>query len=136
MSEESPVSHQFQFVILRHDHPFVHWDLMLEAGQSLRTWRLHDEPVPGTTTSAESLPDHRPCYLDYEGPVRGDRGMVSQWDRGCYAILRQTDTSLQVTLAGRRLQGELRLCRTGPDPHWVCEVLPASSHPRAADADE
>src|SRR5437879_2020084 len=29
-----------RFVILEHDHPQLHWDLMLEAGPALRTWRL------------------------------------------------------------------------------------------------
>ena len=41
-----------RFVILEHDHPVVHWDLMLEAGEALRTWRLAAPPGKAAITSA------------------------------------------------------------------------------------
>ena len=44
-----------RFVILTHDHPFLHWDLMLEADGVLRTWRLLQEPTPDTIIVAEPL---------------------------------------------------------------------------------
>ena len=34
-----------QFVILRHDFPELHWDLMLEEEGVLKTWRLNAPPV-------------------------------------------------------------------------------------------
>lgn len=73
-----------RYVILTHDHPFPHWDFMLEQERSLATWRLLDEPAAGRTCRAEALPDHRLHYLDYEGPVSGGRGVVARWDNGTY----------------------------------------------------
>lgn len=72
-----------RFVILEHDFPTLHWDLMLEAGDVLKTWRLPEPPRAGTMT-VEPLPDHRVRYLDYEGPVSGDRGAVARWDAGVF----------------------------------------------------
>jgi hypothetical protein len=73
-----------RYVILMHDHPFLHWDLMLEDGNVLRTWRLLQVPAAGRTAKAEQLADHRLAYLDYEGPVSGGRGNVARWDHGTY----------------------------------------------------
>jgi hypothetical protein len=44
-----------RYVILTHDHPFQHWDLMLEDGGVLRTWRLLAEPAVGQSVRAEVL---------------------------------------------------------------------------------
>ena len=33
-----------RFVILEHDYPELHWDLMLETAGALRTWRLLRPP--------------------------------------------------------------------------------------------
>ena len=71
-----------RFAILTHDHPFPHWDLLLEAGETCRTWRLLANPDSEGPIPAEILPDHRVFYLDYEGPVSGNRGTVLQWDSG------------------------------------------------------
>ncbi len=76
-----------RFVILRHELPGperggVHWDFMLEQGTVLRTWALALEPNSATQIAADALVDHRLAYLDYEGPISGDRGQVTQWDIG------------------------------------------------------
>jgi len=73
-----------RYVILTHDHPFPHWDFMLEQGGVLRTWRLLSEPAAGRTVRAETLADHRAAYLDFEGPLTGRRGVVVRWDYGTY----------------------------------------------------
>ena len=70
------------FVVLQHDYPTLHWDFMLEAGKSLRTWRLMSPPTQDSEVGAEPLANHRLRYLDYEGPVSGDRGHVARWDAG------------------------------------------------------
>lgn len=88
-----------RYVILTHDHPFLHWDLMLEDAGVLRTWRLLEEPAAGRTVRAERLADHRLAYLDYEGPVSGGRGNVAQWDHGTY------DATVSGQLKQLRLQG-------------------------------
>lgn len=98
-----------RFVILEHDHPFPHWDLMLEAGGTLRTWRLLAEPLPGRTVEAEALGDHRLAYLDYEGPVSGNRGCVRRWDAGTFEWV---EDSTALRLAGGRCRGEAVLEQT------------------------
>jgi hypothetical protein len=90
-----------RYVVLTHDHPFLHWDLMLEEDGRLRTWRLLGKPQAGAVVEAESLPDHRIEYLDYEGPVSGGRGSVHRLDAGEYAVVREADGGLSVRLSGR-----------------------------------
>jgi hypothetical protein len=107
-----------RFVILEHDHPVLHWDLMLEDGEVLRTWRLAAPPGPGTAIAAEALPDHRKHYLDYEGPVGGGRGTVRRWDRGEYTGAPALAAgAVVVTLAGERLRGTATL-RPGGGGAW------------------
>ena len=97
-----------RFVILEHDHPVLHWDLMLETGDMLKTWRL-PAPPPVDGALAEPIGDHRRMYLDYEGPVSGNRGMVKRWDAGEYEMRIQTEASWTVRLNGGRWHGDLTL---------------------------
>src|ERR1700755_874015 len=76
-----------RFAILEHDHPLLHWDFLLETGDVLRTWRLQAPPPPGCRLSAEPLAPHRKLYLDYEGPVSGNRGQVKRFDGGTFTWL-------------------------------------------------
>ena len=97
-----------RYAILTHDHPTLHWDLLLEDGAVLRAWRLLAEPQPGVVIAAEAIADHRLMYLDYEGPVSGDRGHVVRWDRGEFAgTVTGDELSLQWT--GARLNGDVTL---------------------------
>ena len=101
-----------RYVILRHENrnpaePSVHWDLMLEAGTSLRTWALAALPVAGESIAAEQLPDHRLHYLDYEGPISGNRGKRSHaGTRGTFEIVSESPrrtghrTGRQATVRG------------------------------------
>ena len=89
-----------RYVILEHDHPTLHWDLMLEAGEVLRTWRLAAPPRPGGKVAAEPSFDHRLVYLDYEGPVGGDRGTVSAWERGTCEVVSSDAARVVVKLEG------------------------------------
>lgn len=93
-----------RYAILTHDHPFPHWDLLLERtpGGMLRAWRLLTEPAAGVCCLAEPLPDHRPLYLDYEGPVGGERGTVARWDWGEYSFLSTGDAPLVLQFRGQR----------------------------------
>ncbi len=98
-----------RFVVLTHDHPTWHWDFMLESHGVLRTWRLDHDPSLVTPILATPLPDHRLIYLEYEGPVSGQRGQVQRWDEGQYEILSEDEGSITVTLKGTRLQGRASL---------------------------
>lgn len=114
------------FVVLRHEtREGVHWDLMLDTGGSLATWKLAEDPTklspqaePGAKgVPARRLPDHRRAYLDYEGPVGGNRGQVTRVDRGTCKLVRDDPQSYAVRLAGERLTGlfEFRVEATGSD---------------------
>jgi hypothetical protein len=103
-----------RFVILRHELPpshdrGTHFDLMLEMGAVLRTWSLPELPEVGKVIQAEALPDHRLAYLEYEGPVSGNRGTVSRVEEGEYEMVEETDALLRYRLVGRSLAGELLL---------------------------
>lgn len=105
-----------QFALLSHDHPFPHWDFLLETGEHLTTWRLLSLPNSqgaAQTISAERLPDHRKMYLDYEGPVSGNRGQVQRVDRGAYILIEQTETYWQLRIEGEMLQGFATLAVEG-----------------------
>jgi hypothetical protein len=55
--------------------------------------------------TADKLPDHRLAYLEYEGPVSGDRGTVRRLDRGEYTAMTQST----FRIIGQKLQGEIKL---------------------------
>ena len=114
-----------RFVILYHQLPAghqrgSHWDLMLETGQVLRTWALAAPPQPNAEIAATALPDHRLAYLDYEGPVSGDRGTVTRWDVGQCQLLAMNESRCEFRLHGRRLACHVLLRRRSEDAeHWT-----------------
>ena len=114
-----------RFVILRHDNTVAaHWDFMLQCGPVLRAWALQGEPTasdPGNVIEAAALPDHRPAYLDYEGPVSDGRGRVEHFDGGSFQIVEMSDERITVNLAGRKLVGRATLV-----------LLPATSDKRSS----
>lgn len=107
-----------RFAILTHDHPFWHWDVLLEKEAVLRAWRVLSSPDSDGPLTAEALPDHRTVYLDYEGPVSGNRGEVRQWDSGEYSLVAESESELIVELNGRRLCGKFRLSQTETGWTW------------------
>ena len=87
----------------------LHWDLMLESENALRTWRLLEEPGIGKSVPSEPLADHRIEYLDYEGPVSGNRGVVKQWAGGTFEWLGDEKNSVQVKLSSVRILSVLTI---------------------------
>lgn len=113
------------FVILEHDHPFLHWDFMFEEGDSLRSWRLLNQPMLDVWIEAESLPNHRKFYLDYEGPVSGNRGQVTRWDFGTCRVNELQEEIISLILNGSRLSAKVTLERTSPDSErWKVWISP------------
>ena len=100
-----------RFAVLAHDQPTPHWDLFLEAGTVLRSWRLPPELPAGSPVPAEPAADHRLASLDYEGPVSGGRGSVTRVDAGSFAWVRDESDIQVVRLAGGRFAGLLTLSR-------------------------
>src|SRR5262245_49844371 len=95
-----------RFVVLIHDYPQPHWDFMLEKEARLRTWRLDRAPDGAGPIKAAPLADHRLEYLDYEGPVSGNRGSVRRFDRGEYTFIEEAGERLEVELKGKALHGK------------------------------
>ena len=104
-----------RFVLLEHQWNGVHWDLMLDTGDALRTWAIDAPVVPGIDLPARALADHRRFYLDYEGPVSGNRGSVRRIDQGTYESIEWTAECVRFHLKGSQLVGaaELRKTRSG-----------------------
>jgi hypothetical protein len=102
---------------------------MLETGSVLATWALPLPPNSNHEFPAQSLPDHRLEYLDYEGPVSGDRGGVVRWDGGTYEVLEQTDERLAVRLCGDKLIGRAELARlSGRPDRWQFRLMGSGLH--------
>jgi hypothetical protein len=103
------------FVILEHTgtvsyKPGVHWDLLCEEGEDLRAWEF-SEPITVPRQKIIALPAHRRMYLDYQGPISGDRGTVRQVAEGTFELLQDSPVQWTIRLHGIALQGELRLSR-------------------------
>lgn len=101
-----------RFVVLRHDHPSgLHYDLMIEQDEALATWRCATTPesVPPGGLELERIGDHRCAYLDYEGPVSGDRGSVARHDAGRCGVAREPSGTWSVHFQGEKLTGHWRL---------------------------
>ncbi len=112
-----------RFVILHHTgFGREHWDLMLESADALWTWKLSQDPTAGVgrVVEAVKIGDHRKHYLDYEGPLSGNRGQVSRVDHGELASIDLDENTVTAKLTGRHLAGTYRLVRIAGD-NWRFE---------------
>ena len=100
-----------RFCIVRHDHPFWHWDFLLETGDHAECWRLLREPCCDEPIAAEKLPPHRLLYLDYEGPVSNSRGTVQRIAWGMYRIL-SPEPALRIELIGLHWAQQAHIAET------------------------
>ncbi len=113
------------FVVLRHvDAAGVHYDLMIDEGQSLATWKCRSPPESASDRQpviCTRSPDHRRMYLDYEGPISEGRGQVNRHDHGWCTIRQQGSAAgaisgrLAVIFGGRLLRGPYALVRSETD---------------------
>jgi hypothetical protein len=124
-----------RYVILRHETPSdaprpAHWDLLLETGEVLTAWALDALPQVGIVVEATRLADHRLAYLEYEGPISGNRGTVGRWDSGEFRVESATQAEWRLDLCGHRLDGILVL-RQHADPRhrWTAELTTRRSSP-------
>lgn len=83
-----------RFVVLHHegiDDP--HFDLLMEyqPGSPLQAFRCPAWPITRRTPLV-ALPDHRREYLEYEGPISGNRGRVRRVASG--TVDRQPESQL------------------------------------------
>ena len=103
-----------KYVIQRHerqDEP-AHWDLMLENGTVLETYRvcLPPEDWGDKPVEAVRIFDHPLKFLSYEGSVNKGKGRVEIADCGTYHPIKKDKTQQQISFAGKLLKGEYQLC--------------------------
>jgi len=116
-----------RFVLHKHsDYGPTHWDLMLETGDGLATWRvsvdLLGELPDGERVDAIRIHDHRKAYLDYSGPVSGDRGRVDLQDSGSLSVLSESDDLWTFELRGSALGGKFELRRVSEESGaWILQ---------------
>ncbi len=109
-----------RFVVQEHTTPEgVHWDLMLEQGDVLTTFRLEKEPVECLTQEVRAVKifDHPLRFLTYEGPVQKGTGKVRIADSGTYRCHDRRDDLLPLELNGVILKGGFILNRIG-EAEW------------------
>ncbi|MBI4718130.1 MAG: hypothetical protein HY763_10025 [Planctomycetes bacterium] len=118
-----------RFTILHHRTPDgEHWDLMLEQGDVLLTWQLPRRPASGADLPlpARRIADHRKRYLDYEGPINGNRGDVTRIEAGTVTFLESTSARFELELHSPRFAGRFALRRAGDDWEFVSVPEPAA----------
>ena len=87
-----------------------HWDLMFSTGETLLTYAAsglpeHVSPDKPASMRVLRLPDHRLHYLQYEGPISGNRGSVRRWASGLF----RCDDSSRVVLESENLLAEMSI---------------------------
>ena len=119
-----PPAQPLRYVVLRHEGVAQpHFDLMLETapGAALATWRIPRWPID-EQINIDKVAEHRRDYLDYEGPISGDRGHVKRVTAGTYRLDRKFDTLWDITLLTPAPQQRLILATTLPD-QWAVVPL-------------
>ena len=136
--ETEPIARRF--VVLQHcDRDGVHFDLMIENGAKLATWKMPDPPerCGPHGQACRRIGEHRRLYLDYEGPISDDRGEVRRHDAGtCRVTIERPRSPTQRWVAdfeGTQLRGRWVLepaeqgdqCRHARPDQWRLRRLEA-----------
>lgn len=113
-----------RFVI--HEHSTtdqIHWDLMLEVGDVLQTYRLDKSPedIINTPANAIKIADHSLKFLSYEGPVQDKTGSVRIRDHGTYSISSKSE-QIKLNFNGKMLKGKFALNNKGSD-NWILAAI-------------
>jgi len=120
-SEPSKSADSMQFVILSHDWPYFHWDILLQSGNRLMGWRGDSSGHFLNGGLIVQSDDHRLEYLDYEGVVSGNRGIVHRLDRGELVWLETGPNLLVAKISGKVWKGTLRLTKE-TDGDWFATL--------------
>jgi hypothetical protein len=115
-----------RFVIQQHavTADQTHWDLMLEFSGQLATWQVPVKPADWSAVGilCPKIFPHRMHYLTYEGPISGNRGIVTIVARGAYEFLQQEENCWRVLLSGDTIAGVLELRRVEGE-NWQLQML-------------
>jgi len=102
----SVASDQLRFAVLHHTgYGPEHYDLLIETSPEapLATWRLSRWP-PIVPMPATRQADHRRIYLDYQGPIPGNRGCVTRISGGTCHLIRHNAVQIIVQLPDHLLR--------------------------------
>jgi hypothetical protein len=119
-----PFNQELRFAVLRHSgfpERVDHYDLLLETthGESPEDTALMKFETTSQLHSSELTVEYkgniRRRYLQYEGPMSGNRGRVIRIDEGTYVFY---GVSKGIDFNGKRLKGVLY-----PDSGSPCESL-------------
>ncbi|HBG77902.1 MAG TPA: hypothetical protein DDW84_03490 [Phycisphaerales bacterium] len=97
-----------RFVVHKHTRgDDVHWDLMIEYADCLKTWRLDNPPekLARENTKATPIFDHDRKFLTYQGSVNNGKGDVKIADQGNCTIESSNERNLKINFDGRILKG-------------------------------
>lgn len=115
----------------------VHHDWLIEdpslidpQAPDARLWTARVAPPPRHWPRLQRfdlavIPPHRRIYLDYQGPVPGDRGRVKRLAKGsCHATLWSPHRIVMTTrLETTTLNMQLTVCSA---EQWIAEILDSS----------
>lgn len=120
-----------RYVVLLHTQKEGdHFDLMIDNGERLATWKMSVAPETARDgeLECERIGDHRRIYLDYQGPISGDRGHVTQHDAGQCLVTVMTESQWDIVFEGHRLNGYIRLMKSHRSKNaWRLRLLSARS---------
>ena len=111
-----------RFVVLAHHTTPLHYDLMLEHGDTLATWSFEEAPSRDGQP-CRLIQDHRKAYLDYEGEVSGGRGRVERRDAGTFEGT-IGEERVEATFAEGELAGRWELVRIAEPDRWELRRIP------------
>ena len=113
-----------RYVIHFHSGAGDHYDFMIEHGPALLTWRIAPDDLDpflgGSEIHAERIGDHRRAYLDYEGPVSCDRGMVRLVESGTVEESATAEGECRFRLAGERMRGTVEMKKVTDTVYLLC----------------
>lgn len=118
-----------KFVIQKHTKArAVHWDLMLETGDVLQTYRIELPPqeLYNQRTTAIRIFDHPLKFLTYEGSLSEGKGLVQIADSGTYQLLNEKQDRRRMQLEGKILHGKFALRHIEGD-RWEFYLLKAGT---------
>ncbi len=112
MNNSPDIDNTGKFVIQKHTKiDQVHWDLMLQVGNILRTFRLQLPPkkITNQPCTAVKIFDHHLKFLTYEGAVNEGTGKVKIEDKGTYQLISKEQNIWRILLDGQILSGKFTL---------------------------
>lgn len=102
---------QTRFVIHKHTlSGQIHWDLMIEYGDILKTWRIENPPqiLAIQKTKATPIFDHDKKFLTYQGSVNNGKGTVEIVENGLCTVKTIEENEINIKFDSNKLKGQFK----------------------------